>query len=300
MLVHFLYGEDDFRFAALGRRLNPQARITATSHHGQAAFENVVSNRQHMATLDAVIAVGINQVPYFEGLVGPGRVHYVPHGIHTDFFRPPPSRPFRRGGEKRCLFVGQWLRDFACLREVIHRVTTRHRHVVFHVITTPNGLQELGPVPGAHVQTGVSDEALRAAYQAADMLVLPLLDATANCAILEAMACGLPIVTTDVGGVRGYVDAQCALLAAPGNAEEMAANVSSLLADDARRRRMGIAAREKALKEFDIRIATEKLRKAHREIMNGPPRNLHTTSAERDCGSSGESWSHQSPASGRR
>lgn len=41
-------------------------------------------------------------------------------------------------------------------------------------------------------------------YQESDLLVV-LLDSTANNSLLEAMACGMPMVTTDLQGVRDYV-----------------------------------------------------------------------------------------------
>jgi glycosyltransferase involved in cell wall biosynthesis len=87
-------------------------------------------------------------------------------------------------------------------------------------------------------------------YQTAGVMVLPLLDATANNSLLEAIACGVPLVTTDVGGVRDYVDDRCAVIVAPGDAEGMCQAVVELMADDERRREMARAARQRAL-EFD-------------------------------------------------
>lgn len=71
----------------------------------------------------------------------------------------------------------------------------------------------------------MSEEDLLVAYRQADLLALPLKDCTANNSILEAMACGLSVVTTDIGGIRDYVDDTCALLSARGDAEEMAKNI---------------------------------------------------------------------------
>jgi glycosyltransferase involved in cell wall biosynthesis len=51
----------------------------------------------------------------------------------------------------------------------------------------------------------IEPETLRDLYQQSTLLFLPLIDAVANNSIVEAMASGLPVVTTDVGGVADYV-----------------------------------------------------------------------------------------------
>jgi phenylacetate-CoA ligase len=59
------------------------------------------------------------------------------------------------------------------------------------------------------------------------------------------MACGLPIVTTDVGGLRSYVDETCARLVPPGDVPAMAQAVLELLGDAAARSAMGRAGRRR-------------------------------------------------------
>jgi len=52
--------------------------------------------------------------------------------------------------------------------------------------------------------SGLDDDRLRVEYQRAHLLFLPLLDAWANNALLEAMSMGLPAVVTDLPAVREY------------------------------------------------------------------------------------------------
>ena len=91
----------------------------------------------------------------------------------------------------------------------------------------------------------MTDEALREAYRDADALLLPLQDATANNAILEAMACGRPVVSTDVGGVA-EMTRDAARLAPPGDARALADAVLALAADPAGAEALGRAARARA------------------------------------------------------
>jgi glycosyltransferase involved in cell wall biosynthesis len=58
--------------------------------------------------------------------------------------------------------------------------------------------------PRVNWYSDLADEELRRVYQESDVLILTLRDSTANNGLLEGMACGLPAIVTDVGGVRDY------------------------------------------------------------------------------------------------
>ena len=71
--------------------------------------------------------------------------------------------------------------------------------------------------------------------------------------ILEAMAHGLPVVATDVGGNREVViEGRTGHIVPPGNDSALAAALCTLLADPARRQDMGEAGRQRVRSEFDI------------------------------------------------
>ncbi len=86
-------------------------------------------------------------------------------------------------------------------------------------------------------------------YAAADFYVHPTFHDTCSLVVLEAAACGLPIITTRVNGVSELLrDGEDGLLMSdPGDAEELAERMSVLL-DDPLRRKMGLAARQTALR----------------------------------------------------
>ena len=77
-------------------------------------------------------------------------------------------------------------------------------------------------------------------------MFLPLIDATANNAVLEAMGCGLPVISTAISGVQEAVGETAALLLPVGDAEGLAGAVRDLAADPARRARMSRAGRRQA------------------------------------------------------
>jgi glycosyltransferase involved in cell wall biosynthesis len=101
----------------------------------------------------------------------------------------------------------------------------------------------LGPV---ELVTGLSDEQLLEEYRQAWVVLLPLIDATANNALLESMACSLPVVVSDVGGIRDYAGPECGALCPPRDVQAHAAATIELLLDSPRREAAGRAARARA------------------------------------------------------
>jgi glycosyltransferase involved in cell wall biosynthesis len=90
-------------------------------------------------------------------------------------------------------------------------------------------------------------------YGATDVFLLTSRNEGTPVALIEAMASGVPGVSTDVGGVKDVIDSADAGVRAPfGDIAALAAGVDALLEDPARRRAMGARARASVLARFDI------------------------------------------------
>jgi glycosyltransferase involved in cell wall biosynthesis len=76
--------------------------------------------------------------------------------------------------------------------------------------------------------------------------------------ILEAMSCGLPIISSDVGGVREMVDDTNGILIPRHGSDELVVALKSLLSDPVRMQAMGNASKQKAEAEFTLPMMFEK------------------------------------------
>lgn len=120
-----------------------------------------------------------------------------------------------------------------------------------------------------------SNERILAALHAADVFVLaPRVtedgdrDGIPN-VLVEAMACGLPVVTTTAGGISELVQQDAnGLLSAPGDVGAMAKSVTALLTDSGRRARLGAAARSTVERDYDIDVAARALDRVLRPRMS--------------------------------
>lgn len=85
----------------------------------------------------------------------------------------------------------------------------------------------------------------------ADVFFLPSDYESFGLSALEAMACGVPVVASNTGGLPEVVeDGVSGFLHTPGNVDAMAASIRKLLSDDKLAKKMGAAARERASGKF--------------------------------------------------
>ncbi|MCH4822905.1 GT4 family glycosyltransferase PelF [Gramella lutea] len=70
--------------------------------------------------------------------------------------------------------------------------------------------------------------------------------------VIESLACGVPVVSTDVGGVKEALDESCGFTCKPKDAEEIGEKVVKLLLDETLRKEMAVKGRERILKNFTM------------------------------------------------
>lgn len=217
---------------------------------------------------DRAVLMSSGSLKDYENFCDPGRLRVIPHGVDVDFFRPaaqPPNRPM-------VLTVGNWLRDYDLWADVALRLAEVVPEVEFAVAAMPGTVSAIRPrVEGAlggrvRFLHGLTDEELRQLYQDASVMFLPLKDASANNAVLESMACGVPLVVSDLPAVREYAG-DCAVYFKGGNADESIATLETLLKDSPRRTEIGKSARQRAVSQLGWQVIARRYKDLYLETL---------------------------------
>jgi len=111
---------------------------------------------------------------------------------------------------------------------------------------------------------GLSVKDLVGYYQSADAFVLPSLGEAAGIVFIEAMSCGLPVISTTAGGAPEIVG-NAGLYFSPGDAKQLAKKLSHLQSDEPLRHSLSEIGRKRVEALFsNLRMASEYLRIYHK------------------------------------
>ena len=117
------------------------------------------------------------------------------------------------------------------------------------------GVEELIRLPG-----WVSEKQKIELLNASDVLLLPSYAEGLPLSVLEAMAFGLPIICTNVGGLTDLVtDGENGFVSAPGDVQALARSVAKLANDSYLRRQMGLRNLQKIQNEFSLKTIAQRM-----------------------------------------
>jgi glycosyltransferase involved in cell wall biosynthesis len=210
-VVHVLYAELQLDLLLRSRSLLP-CPLVASFHlpifRLAERFERLPKHL--LAGIDAAIVVSRCLLKDFRSRLGPDKVVYVPHGVDTQRFCPGGHDSQRR--RVRLIIVGEHMRDWEASHRIIDECNARQLPVQFDAVLP----RALWPVftgcANTRLHTGLPEGELIRLYQDAEALLVPVVDATANNAVLESLACGTPVISNSVGGIPDYVDDTCGWL----------------------------------------------------------------------------------------
>ncbi len=107
------------------------------------------------------------------------------------------------------------------------------------------------------------------AIAAADMLVLPSFAESFGMALIEAMACGKPVIASNLPGVRTVVENQHdGLLVTPGNVSMLVTAMQNLLDNSEISTQMGLAGRQKVVKKYSWTKIVNNLENTYKDVLS--------------------------------
>lgn len=188
-------------------------------------------------------------------------IEVVTNFVNPDVFHPRPDPPLRRlfaADEERLVVHVSNFRPLKRVPEVVRLFALISRQVSARLLLVGEG-PEVDSTRQEAAALGLGERVRFLGRQAevapllgvADLFLFPSLNESFGVAAAEAMSCGVPVIASDVGGLRELVEhGRTGFLFAPEDGEGMAAQAIALLRDPDLSRRIGQAAARHARAAF--------------------------------------------------
>lgn len=235
--------------------------------HPMASASLARRTREALGRADAVICVSEEMARQAEALgLARGRATVTATGVDTDFFDVAAARPRRTStddGVVRLVSVGRlhWIKGYDYALDAVRILRGRGHDVRYMIAGQEDGAGGAVDLAVRDLDLGdvvervghLSPRGVRNLLSTADVFVLPSLSEGLCSAALEAMAMGLPVVTTDVGGMAEAVrDGVDGLVVPPRDPGALADAVERLIKDAPLRIEMGDSGAARVRERFSF------------------------------------------------
>lgn len=222
----------------------------------------------------------------------PEKVVIIPCGVNLKLFRPIGKQIARKelklDGEKVILFVGR-IEPLKGLDQLLRALTyfkngASPRLVIVggdedsqdHVHALETMARELKIENSVSFVGSVAQDRLPLFYSAADICVIPSYYESFGMVALESLACGTPIVSTDVGAVRNIMPrGEMGRIVSDNSPNKLAHEVSALLLSQEENSALQIEMRRSAIAEFSWVNITNMMLREYNRLLNDHPSEEH-------------------------
>lgn len=267
-VVHYIDGEHGPFFLPQWMRrcrVRKPANVIVSYHQPREILRKYI--RHELAGLvDTYIVLCQDQKRFLQERFPGARVKIVPHGIDTDYFMPKFDEKMREAdGMFHLISVGSWMRDCNSVLETARLMPEDKFR--FHIV----GFQPSEDKMTSNVvlHKNLSDQDLLSLYQSCDAVFLPLVDATANNVVLESMACGLPVVSSNIEAIREYVTDSCGFFVSGNDPKVFSKILINLFENKTLLNDMGKAAQKRA-QELSWQKVTKQIVQIYKEPAKTP------------------------------
>jgi len=240
-LVHIAYLEQNY---ALLSEAPKETILLATAHQPPSWWKLNFKYHSYLKRLNGIVTMSQDLAEYLSQYTD-AKIIFIPHGVDTDFFKPSPfqhERPFK------IMFSGQWLRDFSMLERVVEYCCHNLPLITFEILIprwARNDAQffKIARYKNTNWRSELSDSQLVDLYNSCSLLFMPVLDCTANNAVLESASCGLPLIGYDIPAFHDYTSKDFAQLVDRNNFDSIVETIEALSKSNTRCLEAGNAAR---------------------------------------------------------
>lgn len=193
--VHFFYGDHDYHVCGY---VLPKFKITisATFYFSPEELKTKFGTYQHLKHLKTLFSTGPDQFKYLQIQSPKSHINLLPLGIDTIFFKP--DLASKKDEPFHILQSGLNRRDFKLLKQVLREFSNKYPDICVSMIGCNTQADHFSELAFCHFYNQLSDEEFRAFYQKAHVMLLPLEDGATSNSLVEALACGLPVIATDI------------------------------------------------------------------------------------------------------
>ncbi|MGA2682693.1 MAG: glycosyltransferase family 4 protein [Candidatus Bathyarchaeia archaeon] len=279
--VHTVHGvlADEYDQARKSGSQSLRGRATNYFMHRLAMLEKETAEN---ATLIVTISnYSVEKIKQFYN-ADPSKVRIAPNGVDPEKFKPladlsAVKQRFGLGDEPCVLFVGSLIprKGLPFLVKAAEKIVKEFKKTRFVIVGEgPLKSHILGDLKAANLSgtfkfLGNLNEALLvAAYNCADVFVLPSIQEGQGIVLLEAGASAKPVVSFNIGGINEAVrEGETGLLVKRGNTDEFADAVMRLLSDRGLREKMGAEGRKFVSENFTWDLCAQKMMRVYREAL---------------------------------
>lgn len=241
-------------------------RIPVVLHMHGGAFPDFLDNsprliqamvRRTLEKANAVVAPGDNSADYLRGVAPSAEIVMIPNSI-----RLAPQRDLASRDVVRVVFLGKVCEEKGVfiLLDAWAKILRESRVLPATLKLAGQGelalaserIESLGIAESVEVCGRLAPAEVNDLLAGTDVLVLPSLVECQPMSILEAMARGICVVATTVGGIPEMIGDSDGLLVLPGNAEQLADAIELVISDQKLRCTLGANGRRRVVEDFNL------------------------------------------------